>query len=131
MSWVDLIGYAIIILLVVITLYIERKHFVCDGLNCDVARWAEERSASEKDTYVEYVRLQTRPSVWMRSFLLAVIITAFVYWWFCGRLPSIINFIVLFAVIFIVIYFGSVFYQHHFNEPLNRRVIKYMETNCS
>lgn len=131
MGLIDLVGYAIIITLIFVTVYLESKHFVCDSLSCSMYQWSREGVVNDKEFYNRLIDGQTNQSVWMRSYYLAAIITLVVYWWFCGCLPPVIYFLALLIMIFFVIYFGMTFYQHHFLSPINRDLRGYINASCS
>ena len=131
MALVDIIIYCLLIVFVFFAVWIESKHYVCDVSHCEFFDWAENRSTNDRDKYIMQVDLQVKRSVWMRCYLLAILITAVVYWWFMAGLPPAIHFIVLLVFIFVVIYFGFAFYDHHFHGPVSTDIMDYMRHACS
>lgn len=130
MEILDLIVYGILVLAFFFVLYLESKHFICDSLSCSMYQWSLQGISTDKDLYKNLLDGQTRQSVWMRSYMISLIIISIVYWWFAKELPRAIEFLSLLAIIFFVVYFGLVFYQHHFLAPINRDIKGYMDASC-
>ncbi len=128
---IDLVIYIALIILFLFCLWVESKHYVCDVGNCDFLNWARTRSSNDRDEQIMRLHLQTRHGLWMKCFILAFVITLFVYWWFTCSVPPAIYFVVVLLVIFIILYFGYAFYQHHFLAPVNLDLADYIRENCS
>lgn len=131
MNVVDLVVYIILLVFLVWAIWMQAKHYVCDSLQCEFMRWSEDRSTNDRDKYLNVIELQTRVSVWMRSYIAAFIITALVYWWFTGSLPPVIYFLALLVIILFIIYFMQCFFQHHHLGPINADLRDYIYAACS
>lgn len=131
LEMIDLIAYSVVIVIVIVVLNMESRHFYCDQLGCDSVRWARERSKNDRDVYVNHIKIQTHQSIWMRAFLVATVLAILITWWFVGILPPFMVFLPVLLIIFVVYYFSFNFYQHHQLEPINRDTISYIEANCS
>jgi len=128
---VDLVIYIVLILFFVCAIIIEANHYVCDAHSCAFISWADDRSTNARDKYINMIELQTRQSVWMRSYIMAFLLTVVVYYWFTGSLPPAIYFLAMFFILFFIIYFVFTFYQHHFMGPINADIKDYMSKACS
>lgn len=131
LEMIDLIAYSIVIIIVIVILNMESRHFYCDQLGCDSYRWARERAANDREKYINIIKIQTHQSMWMRAFIVAALLAFFITWWFVGVLPQFMVFFPVLLLIFVVYYFSFNFYQHHQLEPINRDTIGYIEANCS
>ncbi len=127
----DLIGYIILIIILIVALLTETRHYVCDSYGCDVLIWSKERSNNDREKYVNLIDYMTRPSAWMKAYIAALIITAVACWWFLGTLPHILGFLAPFLFVFFVIYFLLTFYQHHYLAPLGADLKGYLQAACS
>lgn len=131
MGLADLVFYCVIIVMIVVALYLESKHFVCDSLTCDMYVWNSIKANNKREFYTNIIDGQTSQSVWMRCFFIATFITFAVYWWFRGHLPPVLEFMSLGLIIFTILYFSLVFYQYHFLSPINKDLKSYIYSSCT
>lgn len=130
MNWVDIIFYLLVFAIALIVLYADTRHYVCDDGGCAFYGWVSDGAKTDKDEYRRMLDKSTRYSVWMKAYLVAVIVSFFVFWWLLGTLPPAQHFIVVLLFVFVVYYFSIAFYQHHFHGPVNQRISEYIAHSC-
>lgn len=131
MTLFDLVMYILVIILVVLAISMEAKHYVCDTGPCAILEWAKYRANNDKEKYINLIEYTTQQSVWMRAFIASTVITAVTFWWFTGTLPPFFYFLGYLIFIFVIMYFIFTFYQHHFLAPVNKDVKDYIKHNCT
>ena len=130
MDWVGTIFYLLVFAIALIVLYAEGNHYVCDDGGCAFYGWVADGAKTDKDEIRRMLDKSTRYSVWMKAYLVAAIVSFFVFWWLLGTLPPAQHFIVIFLFVFVVYYFSVTFYQHHFHGPVNQRISEFIAHSC-
>ena len=88
------------------------------------------KEESDRAKAITLLQQHARQIIWKKAFIVATVATFFIYWWTKGGLPSVREFLPIFAGVFIPAYFVLTWSISHYAEPINRTVISYIQKNC-
>ena len=120
-----------LIILLFLAVYLESSHYGCDSLSCGFTDWAKSSTSTDRDKYIQYIKMQTNHSVWSRVYIISIILTLLLYWWFQGTLPPILIFLAFMGMVFLVVYVGFTWYQEHLLRPINDDLVGFIQMACA
>jgi hypothetical protein len=128
MDYLDMIVLIVAVLVLLLVLYYEGRHYTCDQLTCDSYGWAKKHSSNDEQLAEELLRGFYNNPLWMRAFMLAVIIALVTSWWLEFRI-RVRDFVAILIFTFLICYFGLSYFQHHYYRPIVEEVIRIMRAN--
>lgn len=130
MILVDIIIYCILLVVLIFAIWFELRTYNCENGRCEIYDTIQEHSHDECQLYVNYLKYQSSQSLWIKCFIIALIITFIVFWWFSTSIPHILHFVALFLFIFAILYLILYNYHTRFNIPTNKKITKYLKNTC-
>lgn len=134
-SHFDTIWFPIIIIIVVfiflgIGLYSIATMYICDNDNCAAIKVAKEKGEPGSVEYLSFLLNSTYGGGLWSFALVGGIVISPIALWIMYRPITVINFITIFLVSFLVIYFLFSFFSYHYVQPLAKIIDNGLHNNC-
>jgi hypothetical protein len=128
--WIEPWAVIAFLILLAASIFMLINFYVCDSQNCKAFNEAAKVAPKGTKAYtIALLQEFFNDGIWPLPFIGGAIAAPLILWFV--RIPiTILNFITVFLVTFIVIYFMFAFFGHHYINFIAAYVISFIEANC-
>lgn len=125
-TFFEILAVIAFLILLIAAIMMVINFYACDHMNCKAFNQASEKATEGTDEYTLALLSETyNDGLWPLPYIGAAILTPLCLWFVNAEL-TIKNFAVMFLISFLVIYFISSFFGHHYIKPIARYVSSYI-----